>query len=168
MTGEFIAMLVLSAFAILGGILMLNLKKVIHMMLAVVLTFLSLAGIYVLLSAEFVAIVQILIYSGAISIIMIFGIMLTKHDGRETKTKNPLRAVLVGLGVIIFFVFAYMSIENLYFAEEATTLHVNNTEQIGIQLFSKYVIPFELVSVVLLVALVGAIILARDKEADEK
>src|SRR5690554_3817504 len=79
MSGEFIAFILLSGMAILGGILLLNFKKVIHMMLAVILTFLSLAGLYVLLHAEFVAVVQVLIYSGAIAIIMIFAIMLTKH-----------------------------------------------------------------------------------------
>ncbi len=167
MDGEALAFMLLSALAILGGILMLNLRKVVHMVLAVVLTFLSLAGLYVTLSAEFVAVVQILIYSGAISIMMIFGIMLTKHNSKERRTKTPVRTGLVGIGVIVFFITVYYAIENLFYPTEATNLHVENTEQIGILIFSHYVIPFELVSVVLLVALVGAIILAKNKEAYE-
>jgi NADH-quinone oxidoreductase subunit J len=167
MNGEMIAFILLSATAILGGILMLNLKKVIHMILAVVLTFVSLAGLYIMLSAEFVAVVQILIYSGAISIILIFGIMLTKHNDRQEKVKNRWQAFAVGIGTIIFFIIVYRAIRHLYFGE-AETLHEGNVEQIGTELFSKYVIPFELVSVVLLVSLVGAIILAKNKEADDQ
>lgn len=166
MSGEFIAFILLSGMAILGGILLLNFKKVIHMMLAVILTFLSLAGLYVLLHAEFVAVVQVLIYSGAIAIIMIFAIMLTKHSGKERRVRQPVRTGLVAIGIVVFFLTIYNAIQNFYFPEEAMELHINNTEQIGIQLFSHYVIPFELVSVVLLVALIGAVILAKNKEAD--
>ena len=72
--------------AIIGGVLLLNLTKVVHMVVALVFTFISIAGIYVLLSAEFVAVVQILIYSGAITIIMLFGIMLTSMMTRSEAT----------------------------------------------------------------------------------
>ncbi|MRG86185.1 NADH-quinone oxidoreductase subunit J [Salinibacillus xinjiangensis] len=166
MNGEFIAFLILSFTAILGGILMLNLKKVVHMLLSVVLTFVSLAGIYVLLSAEFVAVVQILIYSGAVTIILAFGIMLTKHTARDERTSNRLRAALVGVGVLVFFFTVYGAIDNLFFGPGAEGLHVENTQQIGERIFAHYVIPFELVSIVLLVALMGAIVLAR-KEGEE-
>ena len=84
-TGEFIAFIVLAVIALIGGVLLLNLTNVVHMVLALVATFISIAGIYVLLSAEFLAVVQILIYSGAITIIMLFGIMLTKHDDKDYK-----------------------------------------------------------------------------------
>ena len=70
------------------------------------------------------------------------------------------------LGVVGFAVVVYLGIYNLEFPSMAQTLHQNNTEQIGIALYSKYIIPFELASVVLLVALIGAIILA--KKDDEK
>ena len=79
-TGEFLAFLLLSIIAVSGGVLLLNLTNVVHMVLALVATFISIAGIYILLSAEFLAVVQILIYSGAITIIMLFGIMLTRPD----------------------------------------------------------------------------------------
>ena len=72
MSGFVVAFFLLSLSAILGGVMMLNSTKVMHMMLSLVLTFVSIAGIYVLLSAEFVAVVQILIYSGAVTILMIF------------------------------------------------------------------------------------------------
>ena len=85
-SGEFIAFIVLAVTALMGGVLLLNLTKVVHMVLSLVATFVSIAGIYILLSAEFLAVAQILIYSGAITIIMLFGIMLTGKDDKVVNT----------------------------------------------------------------------------------
>ncbi|GAC90554.1 NADH dehydrogenase subunit J [Anoxybacillus flavithermus NBRC 109594] len=169
MSGQYIAFFVLSLIALGGGIFMLNLNKVVHMVVALVFTFVSIAGIYVLLSAEFVAAVQVLIYSGAITIIMLFGIMLTRHQDDGQSTGSPLRKALALLGTVAFGVVMYVGIRTLDFGSEAVGLHDKNTEQIGIAMYSKYVIPFELASVLLLVALIGAVILAKkdDKEAGE-
>ncbi|OZM56367.1 NADH:ubiquinone oxidoreductase subunit J [Lottiidibacillus patelloidae] len=169
MSGELIAFFILGLIAIGGAVLMLNLSKVMHMVLALVFSFLSIAGIYVLLSAEFIAVVQVLIYSGAITIIMLFGIMLTRHNDTSEPQKAPLKNLLVLLGVVGFFLVMYFAVNNLTFGEQATDLHVDNTANIGIALFTEYVIPFELTSVLLLVALVGAIVLAKrddEKEAE--
>jgi len=168
-SGEFLAFMGLALVAIIGGVLLLNLNKVVHMVVALIFTFVAIAGIYVLLSAEFIAAVQILIYSGAITIIMLFGIMLTKHnDDSEPKT-GRLRRFLLFLGVVGFAFAVYIGIYNFNIEQVPTKLHENNTMQIGQALYSKYIIPFELTSVLLLVALVGSIILAKNdkkKEAD--
>ncbi|GMB09417.1 NADH dehydrogenase subunit J [Thermolongibacillus altinsuensis] len=170
MSGEYIAFLALALVALAGGIFMLNLTKVVHMVVALVFTFVSIAGVYVLLSAEFIAAVQVLIYSGAITIIMLFGIMLTRHQDDGQSTGSPLRKALALLATLAFGAAVYVGIRHLDFGEEAAALHEKNTEQIGVALYTNYVIPFELTSVLLLVALVGAIILAKkdDKEAGEK
>lgn len=166
-TGELISFMGLALVAVIGGVLLLNLTKVVHMVVALVFTFISIAGIYILLSAEFIAVVQILIYSGAITIIMLFGIMLTRHqDEEEHQSGSRLRKLLLLLGVIGFAASVYLGIFNLEIPAVETTLHEKNTEQIGLALFSKYIIPFELTSVVLLAALIGAIVLA--KKDDEK
>lgn len=168
MTGEFMAFTVLGAIAILGALFMLQLPKVVHMVVALVFTFLSLAGLYVLLSAEFAAAVQVLIYAGAITVIMLFGIMLTKHQDEETST-NRMKKFMVFLLILGFAFSFYIGIYQLDFGQEGTDLHVNNTKQIGTLLYTRYIIPFELTSVILLVALVGAIILAKkDEEKEEK
>ncbi len=101
MNGEFVAFFILSLFVIIGGVLMLNLTKVMHMMLALVLTFLSIAGLYFLLSAEFIGVAQILLYSGAITIIMIFGIMLTKHNA-ENESRLTFRKWIIFCGCSIW------------------------------------------------------------------
>ncbi|WP_411739283.1 NADH-quinone oxidoreductase subunit J [Peribacillus sp. S4] len=168
LSGELIAFIGLAFVAIVGGVLLITLTKVVHMVIALVFTFLGIAGIYMLLSAEFVAIVQILIYSGAITIVMLFGIMLTKHQENDAPAKGgwgnfSLLAAIAGFAVAV-----YLGIYNLDIPVQPTALHEENTKQIGIELFSKYVIPFEVMSVLLLVALVGAIVLAKkdDEEGD--
>ena len=169
LSGELIAFIGLALVAVGGGVLLITLTKVVHMVIALVFTFLGIAGIYMLLSAEFVAIVQILIYSGAITIVMLFGIMLTKHQENDAPAKGgwgnfSLLAAIAGFAVAV-----YLGIYNLDIPVQPTALHEENTKQIGIELFSKYVIPFEVMSVLLLVALVGAIVLAKkdDEEGDQ-
>lgn len=166
-SGEFLAFMLLAIVAIMGGVLLLNLKKVVHMVVAIVFTFVSIAGIFVLLSAEFVAAAQILLYSGAITIIMLFGIMLTRHNDISEPKTGRLRKFMVFLGVLGFAFAIYIGIYNLDFGQQPNALHENNTEQIGMALYAKYIIPFELTSVLLLAALIGAIILAK-KDDDEK
>jgi len=169
-SGEFLSFMGLALVAVIGGVLLLNLTKVVHMVVALIFTFVSIAGIYVLLSAEFVAAVQILIYSGAITIIMLFGIMLTKHDDESEPKTGKWRKILLFLGVVGFAFAVYIGIYNFPIEQVPSNLHVNNTMQIGKALYSKWIIPFELVSVLLLVALVGAIIVAKneDKEAEKE
>ncbi|MGE7761875.1 NADH-quinone oxidoreductase subunit J [Peribacillus sp. NPDC097895] len=168
LSGELIAFFGLALVAILGGVLLITLTKVVHMVIALVFTFLSIAGIYLLLSAEFVAVVQILIYSGAITIVMLFGIMLTKHQESDEPAKGGWGKFTLLLAIAGFAVAVYLGIYNLDIPVQPTALHEENTKQIGIELFSKYVIPFEVMSVLLLVALVGAIVLAKkdDEEGD--
>ncbi|PLR67889.1 MULTISPECIES: NADH-quinone oxidoreductase subunit J [Bacillaceae] len=166
-TGEYLAFVGLAIVAIGGGILMLNVTKVVHMVVSLVFTFVSIAGLYVLLSAEFVAAVQILIYSGAITIIMLFGIMLTRHEDEDQAHAGTVRKLLTFFGIAAFAIVMYLGIYDLQLGEPTANLHVKNTEQIGISLYSHFVIPFELTSVLLLVALVGAIILAKKDENEE-
>jgi NADH-quinone oxidoreductase subunit J len=170
-SGEFLAFMILALVAVVGGVLLLNLRKVIYMVVALVFTFVSIAGIYVLLSAEFIAGVQILIYAGSITIIMLFGIMLTHHHGEEDEPAGgKWRKILLFLGVVGFAFAVYMGIYNLDIEQVPTKLHENNTLQIGKALYTKHIIPFEVTSVLLLVSLVGAIVLAKkdEKEADEE
>jgi NADH-quinone oxidoreductase subunit J len=169
-SGEFFAFMVLALVAIIGGVLLLNLNKVVHMVVALIFTFVSIAGIYILLSAEFVAAVQVLIYSGAITIIMLFGIMLTKPYDDSEETTGKWRKILLFIGIVGFAFAVYLGIYNFDIPQVPTALHENNTLQIGKAIYSKHIIPFEFVSVLLLVALIGAIVLAKreDKEAEKE
>ncbi len=159
-TSEFISFFILSVMAIGGAVFMINFTRVIHMALALAFTFLSIAGIYLQLHAEFLAVIQILIYAGAISILMLFGIMLTKNHEEVKSSIAPWHAVLSFAGVAAFLgVLMWIIYRTPVISEPSdgkwTIL------QLGERVFTEYVIPFELVSILLLVALVGAVVLAK-------
>lgn len=166
-TGEFVAFFVFAAIIIGGSVLMISLEKVVHMVISMAAAFLGLAGMYVLLDAEFVAFVQVLIYAGAVSILMIFGIMMTKHSGEGEQPARPLYEALVAVGALCLFGLFFYAIRTTELPEAApaSAPAEDNTMAIGELLFSGYIVPFELLSVLLTVAFIGAIALAK-KGAD--
>ena len=169
MSGEFVAFFILSLLTIGGAVFMISFTRVVHMVISLGITFLSIAGLFVLLGAEFVGVSQILVYSGAISILMLFGIMLTKHDANDEGTgftwKN--RFVLVFVAALFGLLFWGIQSTPWVLPEQPAATEASNAKQIGLSVFTEYVIPFELVSVLLLVALMGAIIMAKKEEDSE-
>ncbi|RED57674.1 NADH-quinone oxidoreductase subunit J [Cohnella lupini] len=163
-TGEFVAFFILSVCAIIGAVMAINFTKVVHTALSIAFTFIALAGLYVLLEAEFLAFVQVLLYVGAITILMIFGIMMTKHDGEGQEPGRPLLETLAAIGCVCLFGILFYGIRNADFPTETIAFSEDNTREIGLQLFTRYAIPFELVSVLLTVAFIGAIALAKREE----
>jgi NADH-quinone oxidoreductase subunit J len=162
--GENIVFIVLAMFVISGAVLMISFTKVIHMVTAIAFTFLGLAGLYVLLEAEFIAFVQVLIYAGAITILMLFGIMMTKHEEHESEPKRPVHNNLLLIGIIGFFGILFFAIQRTSFPPGELNAGEDNTRSIGELLYTQHVIPFELVSVLLTVAFIGAIVLAKREE----
>ncbi|MEB3102507.1 NADH-quinone oxidoreductase subunit J [Ferviditalea candida] len=163
--GENIAFAVFAVCIISGAIFMINFTKVVHMVLSLAFTFISLAGLYILLQAEFVAFVQVLIYAGAISILMIFGIMMTKHQTEEEQPKRPMHSLFLLIGVIGLLGILFYAIQNAPFPAPGNFQPgESNTQAIGELIFNQYVIPFELISVLLTVAFIGAIILAKRED----
>ena len=163
-TGEFVAFFLLSVCAIVGAVLAINFTKVVHTTLSIAFTFIAIAGLYVLLEAEFIAFVQVLLYVGAITILMIFGIMMTKHDREGQEPARPLQETLAAIGCICLFGILFYGIRNADFGAETAPFLEDNTREIGMQLFTRYAIPFELISVLLTVAFVGAVALAKREE----
>ncbi|HEY1330681.1 MAG TPA: NADH-quinone oxidoreductase subunit J [Actinomycetota bacterium] len=158
------------AFAIVGvlgsvaAIRLVTSKNVVHAALWLVVTLATVAAAYLILGAEFVGWVQVLIYVGAIVVLLLFALMLTKAPiGREA-LDNQQRglAAIVGLGVLVGLIFLLQG------AFGGKRIHTVPTvmKQVGTALFRDYVLPFEVVSVLLLAALVGAIVLARKDEGE--
>lgn len=116
--------------------------------------------IFLLLGAEFVGWTQILIYVGAIVVLLLFGLMLTRAPIGRAALDNQQRGLAFVCAAATFGVFTYM-IWNAFGDEEIPLDQVVRTQQLGESLFSRFVLPFELVSVLLLAALVGAIVLAK-------
>lgn len=163
-SGTNVAFMILALLAIGGAVFMLNFTKVIHMVISIAVTFIGIAGIYILLQAEFVAVAQILIYAGAITIMMIFGIMMTNHQEIDQSTGRPLHHALVIVGCVGLFALIFYAIQQGTFRTQVVDLAENNTKNIGLELFTEHVIPFELMSVLLTVAFIGAIIIAKREE----
>lgn len=159
---------VLAFLAAVSALMVVTLKNIFHSALFLALTFFSIAGIYILLEAEFLAAIQVLIYVGAITILMIFAIMLTYQiSSKSIRQVNEQRGAALII-VLVFFVLSLWTLIKTAWPVNSGDLPEQNTFEIGRQLLTTYVIPFEVVSIVLLVALIGAIIISRqDKQEAE-
>jgi len=166
-SGELAAFFVFAVIMIGGAVLALTLTKVVHMVVSLAAVFIGLGGMFVVLEAEFIAFVQVLIYAGAVSILMIFGIMMTKHEAVQEEPARPLQEIVAAVASLCLFGILFYAIRSTTFSEPSGEFQagVDNTMEIGKQMFTQHVIPFELVSVLLTVAFIGAIVLAK-KEAE--
>jgi NADH-quinone oxidoreductase subunit J len=160
------AFCVLAVIGSLSAVAVVTARNVVHAALYLVVTLLSVAAVYLLLGAEFVAWVQVLIYVGAIVILFLFGLMLTKAPiGRDTlDNQQRWLGALVGVGVFAGLVFLIQDAFPLQDAEAFRTFS-GDTAAIGGAIFADFVLPFEAVSFLLLAALIGAIVLARKDDA---
>lgn len=151
------------AFAVLSAIsavAVVAARNVIHAALYLVGVLGGIGVLFLLLGAEFVGWVQILIYVGAIVVLLLFGLMLTRAPiGREA-LDNHQRGLAFFVAAAVFGVFTWM-IWGAFGDEEIALEQVVRAEQVGQSLFQSFILPFELVSVLLLAALVGAIVLAK-------
>jgi len=151
----------LSFVSIFSALMVVSLRNIFHCALFLILTLFAVAGIYILLEAEFLAAVQILIYVGAVSILMIFAIMLTSQMATKKVSQNN-ENVTVAIFICAGFLMASLgSFGYTVWKLKDAALPENNTMTIGKLLMTDYVLPFEVVSVVLLAAMIGAIVLAR-------
>ncbi|HVE91632.1 MAG TPA: NADH-quinone oxidoreductase subunit J [Actinomycetota bacterium] len=135
-------------------------RRVLHAALALAGALLGTAGIFVFLGSEFVGLVQILVYVGAVVVLFLFGIMLTASGTAQPKPDNNQRLLAAGVAFGVFGVLATGILASIGRRPLALDAAVS-TEQLGQDLFTTWILPFEAVSVLLLAALVGAIVLAR-------
>ena len=155
-----VVFVVVSVLAVGSALLAMTSRRLVHAALWLVVTLGAVAGCFVLMTAEFIAWVQVLVYVGAVVVLVIFALMLTRQSGRTTAEVTGNRwtaAVLglvaaVGLGTTMVAGFAGERIEGR---------RIGTAASIGEALFTGWVLPFEILSGVLLAALVGAIVLSR-------
>jgi NADH-quinone oxidoreductase subunit J len=156
----------LSILAIAGGIGVVTSQNVVHAALWLILSLLAVAGFYILLTSEFLALVQILIYGGAIATIILFGLMLTRSRDFMPVTfgeAGRLPAFLAGVLLLGVILGGILNTDWPRYAQEVTLV---DTRTIGDALFTTWLLPFEIASVVLLVALIGAIVISRQEEGE--
>ncbi len=159
----------LLAFAqCVAAIKLVTTKNVVHAALYLVIVLAGVAAQYILLAAEFVAVVQVLVYIGAITVLLLFGIMLTRAPiGKDQQLDNNQRAVSAVVSLFLFGALATLLIDA--FSDEKLSLtngvaegaSGGNLTRVSDSIFAEYLVPFEVSSVLLLAALVGAVVVAR-------
>jgi NADH-quinone oxidoreductase subunit J len=163
-----IAFYTIAAFILGFAVLVVTTKDTVHSVLFLVLDFLFVAALYILLGAQFLAVIQVLVYAGGIVVLYLFVVMLVNLKRAPETHQDPHRrsklgmalaaAVLVELGAIVASGYARAASPTVPAAAIPVT---GNTEQVGWLLYTSYLIPFEIASMLLLVAMIGAIVLAK-------
>lgn len=150
------------AVAAASAMTIIFIRNVFYGALLLITCLLSLAGIYVLAFAEFVAVTQILVYAGGILVVIIFGIMLTtKISGKPLVVThaNMFGGILASVSFFAMLVY-FLKQQNFAGSEGVATSHDNIIQRVGIGLMSDYALPFEIAGILLLVSLIGAAVIA--------
>jgi len=153
--------------AVLSSIMVITRRNVVHCALFLVLTFICVAAIYVLLKAELLAAIQVLVYAGAIMVLFLFAILLVNINKtrviRFTHGQSSLALVVAVLlfAQIVFVVFKALTVTPSGGLSPEKVSAIGNTQVVGALLYTKFLFPFEIVSVLLLAAMIGAIVLAK-------
>ncbi len=163
--------LMFSLIAVIASWRVVAAKHIIHAVLWLVVTFFSTACLFVMLGAEFLAAIQILVYAGAIIILYVFAIMLVNVKDLDIKAHfHKHRRLAKLLGLVIFAELGLVFLQRFTFLQAKGPLAVQqaewggNSEVIGRLLYTDYILPFELASIILLVAIIGAVVLAITQE----
>jgi NADH-quinone oxidoreductase subunit J len=165
--GEAIAFYVISAFILIFAVLVISTKDTVHSVLFLVLDFLFVAALYVMLGAQFLAAIQVLVYAGGIVVLYLFVVMLVNLKRPPEAHEDPHRRTKLGFGLAAAVLFELGAITAFGYARPAPALAApaipvtGNTEEVGWLLYTSYLIPFEVASMLLLVAMIGAIVLAK-------
>jgi NADH-quinone oxidoreductase subunit J len=166
--GEAIAFYTLAAFILGFAVLVVSTRDTVHSVLFLVLDFLFVAALYVLLGAQFLAAIQVLVYAGGIVVLYLFVVMLVNLKRPPEAHQDPQRRSKVGLALSaavlaeVFVIAVYGYARPAPALAQPQTLPVSgNTEEVGWLLYTNYLIPFEIASMLLLVAMIGAIVLAK-------
>jgi len=167
-TLEQILFYALSVVAIASALLMVTRRSPVISALYLIVNFFCLAGLYLTLHAQFIAVIEIIVYAGAIMVLFVFVIMLLNLGDERRLIEGVSYKKVVAVGLV-----AGLLTELIYIlstgwsvlppASEARSTEIGTVEYVGHQLFTAYLFPFEVTSILLLVAIVGAIVLAKRK-----
>lgn len=156
----------LAALAIITAILTITRKNPVHSALALIFTLLSVAGLYLMLYAPFVAGVQIVLYAGGIMVLFLFVIMLVNIERAELEERFNKQWFVAGLTAVLLggmILFVLRNGHNIFPANVVSMPEAENTQKVGLLLYQNYLMPFEIASLLLLVAIVGAVVMAKKR-----
>jgi NADH-quinone oxidoreductase subunit J len=146
-----------------AAIKLVTTRNVVHAALSLLVVLAGAAVMFLLFTAEFLGWVQVLIYVGAVVVLLLFGLMLTRAPIGATATDTQTRGAAAAVATLVFVVTSSV-LWQAFEGQQLTFDEVFSTEVLGATLFTRYVLPFEVVSVLLLAALVGAVVLARKED----
>jgi NADH-quinone oxidoreductase subunit J len=146
---------------IAGAIAAMSLRNLVHCVLSLAVSFLGVAMLFLRLGAQFVGFAQILVYVGAVAILIVFAILLTRAGGIEVgQFLNSQWYVGLGIGVAVFTCLAVAILSTKELAVNATTERTATVKQLGTELMTHYVLPLEVIGLLLTAAMLGAVIIA--------
>lgn len=152
---------ILAVVVVVSALAMVLSKNIVHSALWLVLSFVGVAGVYMLLEADFLAAVQLLVYAGAISILLVFGVMLTRRgDMKESNLFNGYKVAGGIVSAVLLLVIGNMVLQGTWEISTAAA-PASTVGPLAELMLGDFVVPFEVAALLLLVAMVGAIILAR-------
>ena len=156
--------IILAIITALSSIYVVTSKNLVRSAVALFFTLFGMAGFYVMLYADFVAGAQILIYVGGVLVLIIFGVMLTNKMDKPSIANSSRNQIVAGIVSIVFFMVQAVVILTTPWENDGVVLD-ETVKEIGRMLMKEYILPFEIVSILLLAALIGAATLARKKNA---
>jgi NADH:ubiquinone oxidoreductase subunit 6 (subunit J) len=158
--------LIIAVWTITAAVAAMTLRNLIHCALAVAMAFVGLAATYLSLNAQFVGFAQILVYVGAVAILIVFAVLLTRGGEPSTEVAFS-KSWLVGIGVAlaVFGVLAWAVAKSFLNTNEVPSAPVATVKQIGDALMTKFVLPLEVVGLLLTAAMIGAVIIAMRDES---
>lgn len=165
---EIILFIIFGTIAAISAVFMVTRNNAVISALFLVLNFACLAGLYLLLNAQFIAVTQIIVYAGAIMVLFLFVIMLLRPDNDLIlKKKSKIKTIAIAAGIFLFIQLVYII---FFFAPTASqkasvqsSINSGTIEQIGTEIYTKYIISFEAAGFLLLAAAIGALVLAKKK-----
>ena len=163
-TTQLICFSILSLIIIVGSLGVVLLESIVYSAFLLGGVFMSVAGLYLLLNASFVAAAQVLVYVGAINVLILFAIMLVnkKEDLKPIKYLNSRKLISSTICITLLSLLVRVDLSNTWIiADPKLSIGEESTIRLGEHLFSDYLLPFEVASVLLLMAMIGAIVLAR-------
>lgn len=166
---ELILSIFFALIAVASAVIMITRANPVISAIFLIINFFALAGLYLILNAQFIAVLQILVYAGAIMVLFVFVIMLLNLGDEEALTDkfNLKRITAISVGAVIFLQLAYIilvkgnSVINI--PQSNNSVEAGKIESIGMKLFTTYLIPFEITSMLLIAAIIGAVVLAKRK-----
>lgn len=171
MSASVVIFYIISAFILGAGLLAVTTRKIFRSAIFLLFSLIGIAALFFWMGVEFVAAVQIIIYAGGIVVLIIFSIFLTQKSGEEMPPPVRKRAVFSAIAVILGFVFMFRMIQEYGFSNDNKTPFDVKVSEIGSQMLSTrehgFVLPFEVVSILLLAAMIGCIVIAMKSKPEK-